>query len=116
MAVGSLFAKHFHGEPGTKQSVAYTNQSMLVFEYGYDGKVSELAVRPKNGPESEMRIFFEWVNGMHAFKRRMSIGGQQWSGGSVSFGTVYDDAGGGTSEQKALVDWITACIDKMLAG
>jgi hypothetical protein len=61
-----------------------------------------------------MRLYFDWINGLHAFKTATGLGGLQWSAGRVTYGTVYDDDGPPPRGKRvSLARWIDDCVAQM---
>ena len=112
MGEGSLLSRYRRGKPGSVVGLK-KGRAKLAFKYDDEGELVELEVRG-----AAQRIYFDWVNEMHALKSPMSLGGTQWTGGVVVTGTVYDDdeGGGGGGRKVSLDDWVTECIELMIVA
>ncbi len=112
--VKSFLTRHRRGPPNGMVRVKRRGLSTkLALRYDEDGELSELAV---GSDASSARIYFDWVNESHAFKTPRGLGGQQWSGGVVVTGTVYDDDSGGDGGGRPvkLDHWVDDCISTMI--
>jgi len=91
-------------------SVTWRDNIEVVATYDSDGELAELGVAPLG--RGSPRVYFDWLNDMHAWKTPASLAGTQWTDGVVVVGTVYDDDdGGGTTERAvALDDWVEECL------
>lgn len=132
MAPPFRIADHRRGTPDSQRSVRRSAKSSLLLVFDHAGDLAELTVVRGNNPPAERRIFFDWRNGLHAFKTRQGVGGLAYtgvtsdSGTSGGSGTVYDDDAfvnaDGTpwrsapdkpdnSRPQPLDEWISDCIE-----
>ena len=131
-------ADHRHGPPNSRRSVRRSAKVSLLLVFDVAGDLAELTVVHRNKPPAGRRIFFNWCNGLHAFKTRQGVGGLAYtgvtsgSGGrSGGSGTVYDDDAfvnaDGTpwrstpdepdnSRPQPLDEWISNCIELLVSA
>ena len=109
---GSFLKQHRRGKPGSVARIKRRGiGTKLVLRYDPSGQLAELSV---GSDANGLRLYFDWVNDLHALKTPRGLGGRQWSGGTVATGTVYDDTAGGDDLPSELDDWIEDCISTMV--
>jgi len=95
-------------------------EGFLRLVYDDDGRIYQAAFVKEQGAEpsgDQLQLYFVWVNNFVTFKTENSLGGEMWSGGSVSGGTTLeteDDGPVSSHKTIALEDWVDRCVEEMI--
>ena len=105
---------------GASGSIKYIpwETGFLRLHYGSRSELLQVAFVKKSGDKpkpKQLQLYFMLINGLVTFKSESGLSGTSWSGGYVSWGTVWDDddSDGCSGRKCDLDDWINECLEKM---
>ena len=89
----------------------------LRLRYDGDGLIENAAfLRTRGGRAFGAQLYFDWINDSVTWKTANGLSGEQWGGGIVRSGTVYDDDSGEPNPGRriSLPAWVDECIAGMI--
>jgi hypothetical protein len=102
------------GTPDARRVVAY-GSGFLHLLYDEEGEILEASwSKTRTESRSAPHLYFMWPNNAVTLKTPQGLSGEQWSGGSASLGTVYDDTAGGAGGKVPLEAWLAECLSRMI--
>jgi hypothetical protein len=85
--------------------------------YDGDGLIENASfVKSRGGRACGCQLYFDWTNESVTYKTESGLSGQQWCGGTVRFGTVYDDDSGDPDPGRRIgfKAWVDECVADMI--
>jgi len=113
----TFLQKYLNGASGSIKYIPWET-GFLRLQYGIRSELLQVAFVKKIGDKPnhrQLQLYFMLINGMVTFQRESALSGTSWSGGYVSWGTVWDDddSNGDHGRKCDLDEWINECLKKM---